>query len=104
MLRDHGHILVTNWLERVEARPPMPLLEPAAARSEEYVTVCSWCKKVELPGATWVEVEEAVEHLRLFDRAVLPQLTHGICPTCLESFRGWRKQSEDTQSRGMLTA
>jgi hypothetical protein len=34
----------------------------------------------------WVEVEEAVRELWLFERTQLPQITHGVCPDCQESF------------------
>jgi hypothetical protein len=47
------------------------------------VRVCGWCKKVDV-GGSWAEVEEAVTRLRLFDRPLLPQLTHGICEGCYD--------------------
>jgi hypothetical protein len=46
--------------------------------------MCGWCKRVSVRN-TWVEVEDAVLELRLFEREVLPDLTHGICPGCLET-------------------
>jgi hypothetical protein len=64
-----------------ESRQPQAILDPEQPRSEEFVRVCSWCKKVDV-GGQWVEVEEAVSHLGLFDQALLPQLTHGICLDC----------------------
>ncbi len=30
----------------------------------------------------WVEVEELASVLRLFERDVLPGITHGMCPDC----------------------
>jgi hypothetical protein len=35
---------------------------------------------------SWVEVEVAVEQLRLFGEIILPQLSHGICADCLKDF------------------
>jgi hypothetical protein len=64
-----------------EGREPQPLLERGRPHSEEFVRVCSWCKKVDV-GGRWAEVEEAVARLGLFDRPLLPQLTHGICEDC----------------------
>jgi hypothetical protein len=62
-------------------RPPQPLLERDRPHSGDLVRVCGWCKKVDV-GGRWAEVEEAVSRLGLFDRPVLPQLTHGICEDC----------------------
>jgi hypothetical protein len=46
--------------------------------------MCGWCKRVAI-GDAWMEVEDAVSELRLFERKVLPDISHGICPDCLES-------------------
>ncbi len=64
-----------------ETRPPQPLLDPAHPRSAQLLRACGWCKKVDLDGR-WVEVEEAVEAMGLFQHAELPQVTHGICDDC----------------------
>lgn len=40
-------------------------------------------KELQLPDDSWVEVEDAVRSLRLFD-AALPELTHGICAHCFQ--------------------
>lgn len=66
-----------------EGRPAVPLLDPAAPRTDEAVRVCGWCNKVFAAGA-WVELEEAVERLRLFECAAVPALTHGVCEPCYE--------------------
>jgi len=66
----------------VQDRPPVALLHRAARRSRELLRICAWCKRIPMPGGRWVEVEEALDRLDLLDAAVLPQLTHGICPAC----------------------
>lgn len=38
--------------------------------------------KIVFVNEAWAKVEEAVSHLGLFDRHLLPQLTHGICEDC----------------------
>ena len=43
--------------------------------------MCSWCRRVNL-GSEGVEVEEAVERLRLFELESLPQISHGCCEPC----------------------
>lgn len=64
-----------------EPRPAQPLLDPAQLRSDALLRMCSWCKRIDVNGH-WVDVEEAVTALGLFDRPRLPQVTHGICDDC----------------------
>lgn len=81
----NGDIEFESRLIREEKREEVPLFDPAVARSEELVVVCSWCKQVKANGR-WVEVEDAVRMLGLFDAARMPRISHGICPQCLEQF------------------
>jgi hypothetical protein len=67
---------------RTEPRESVSLLDPSANRSNDFLKICSWCKRILLPEDRWVEVEEAVAQLELFCRDALPKLTHGICPAC----------------------
>jgi len=67
---------------RQEDRKPVPLLDPHRPRSEMFVTMCGWCKRVAAPPRGWLEVEEAVAALSLFAEPRPPQLTHGICEEC----------------------
>lgn len=64
-----------------EAREPVSLLDPQQPRSERFVTMCAWCKRVSSPDG-WLEVEDAVEAMSLFADPRPPQLTHGICGDC----------------------
>jgi hypothetical protein len=64
-----------------ERDEPQPLLDPAVPRGPETLAMCGWCDRFEVEGE-WVEVEEAVRRLELFDRPELPSLSHGICPDC----------------------
>lgn len=67
-----------------DQRPePCLLLEADRPVSDAEVTICSWCKCVEV-GDDWLEVEEATAALRTSDDAPLPQLKHGICDQCDE--------------------
>ncbi len=74
-----------SLLVREEARPKVNLLNPGYPRTEEFVTVCAWCKKVK--ASDWMEAEEAVHQLQFFDRSQLPQITHGICEGCIRALR-----------------
>jgi hypothetical protein len=76
-------ILCVSHVVREESRASVSLLDPAVPRTGETILACSWCRKVYVAGR-WVEIEHAVERLRLFERAELPLLTHGVCPACVD--------------------
>jgi hypothetical protein len=65
-----------------QPRSYVALWDAAVPRQQELLRICSWCNKVQVPSDQWVEVEDAIAILRLFDAAFLPRLTHGICPIC----------------------
>lgn len=69
---------------QIESREPVALFSSRAERSTDMLRVCAWCNRVHVSNgaAKWVEVEEAVRHLQLFEQQQLPQLTHGICDQC----------------------
>lgn len=70
-------------LRKEEKRESIQAFETDAIRSEEFIRVCSWCKKVYVPHLNkWVEVEEAIIKLKLYSMEKLPRLTHTICDPC----------------------
>ena len=84
-----GHLDLTGRLLREEARPPVAVLAPHPPDSSEMLSICGWCKRV-CTGpdeGDWCEVEEAVTRMRLFDRTLLPQLSHVTCPACASRAR-----------------
>jgi hypothetical protein len=85
-----------------EERQSQPLLDPLRPHSDELLLVCGWCKKVDL-GGRWVEVEEAVSHLGLFEQSLLPDLTHGVCEDCYSRvfgiLRGHERRTESNDVR-----
>jgi hypothetical protein len=81
-LVEAGAVEFVSTLQHEEPRPSVYVLESDRRRDERMLLICSWCQKVELPDATWVPVEAAVEILHLFDADTYPQLTHGMCGLC----------------------
>jgi ribosomal protein L24E len=71
---------------RLELRKPVNLLKADVFHSAQLLRMCSWCKKVFLKGSGWIEVEQAITILRLFDNAAQPRITHGLCSDCCEQF------------------
>ena len=74
-----GHLTIRSCTLQTEPREPVPLLDDQSERSNELITICSWCKKVEVEGE-WCEVEEAVDRLGLL--VEVPHLIHGMCQPC----------------------
>jgi len=77
-------IQLTSTILRTESRSPVRLLDVDTPRSTDMVTVCSMCKKIRVSPQQWVEIEEGLVRLRLFEADRMPQLTHGLCPSCYE--------------------
>lgn len=80
-----GEIEFVTWLVRAEPRDAVSLLSPAYAHGRTFLTICSWCKRVRLAETAWLEVEDAVARLGLFQLEALPQLTHGACQACYDA-------------------
>jgi hypothetical protein len=80
----------TTSLLRTELRPALALLGSSVPRTEEILIVCSWCCRIRLDASEWVEVEEAIARLGLFEEPSVPRLSHGVCPVCAPLLRGPR--------------
>lgn len=76
------HFNFDNLFLRIEKRVPLKLLDPKSHRNKTSLTICSWCKQVNIKENIWEEVEQAVTSLELFSVNKFPQLSHGVCPTC----------------------
>jgi len=79
-----GQLRVTSTIVRTEQRAPMKVLDPSVPRSEDMIRMCSMCKKIAVNGGTWLETEEALAHMKYFEAASLPRITHGLCPGCFD--------------------
>jgi hypothetical protein len=71
-----AHILREEW------RDPIDLLDVSRDRNREFLKVCSWCKKINIPERGWGEVEAAIGALDLFGHQPMPRMTHTICDSC----------------------
>lgn len=81
---DEDSVTFRSELLRTESRSPVELLRSDIDRSDELVKICSMCKKIAISITQWEEVEVAVEIMKLFELNILPQFTHGVCPSCYE--------------------
>jgi hypothetical protein len=76
-----SHILREEW------REPIDLLDASRDRSGEFLKICSWCKRIDIPGQGWGEIETAIDALDLFDHHSMPRMTHTICDACHEAVK-----------------
>lgn len=70
-------------LVQSKERALQKILDRYTPRTEEIITMCSWCKRINLSN-NWCEVEEAIVRLELFEHNSLPQISHGVCEDCFE--------------------
>lgn len=84
-----GSVVFCSWLVGQEEREAVALLDQGVSRNEELIAMCSWCNKVRVGEVDWVEAEEAVRVLGLFNAPALPQISHGMCGECAGRFSGF---------------
>lgn len=75
-------IELRSCIIREEPRPRAPILDREQPRSDEVATLCAWCKRYKVSEFDWREIDDAVTQLEFFSSPKLPQLSHGMCPTC----------------------
>jgi hypothetical protein len=82
-----GAIQFNSHILREEWRDPVDLLDASRDRFGEFLKVCSWCKRIDIPGQGWGEVEAAIDALDLFGGHSMPRMTHTICDSCHDAVR-----------------
>jgi hypothetical protein len=80
-------IQFTAHMLREEWRDPVELLDASRDRTQEFLKICSWCKKINIPGLGWGEIEAAIAALDLFGHHTMPRMTHTICDSCRGAIR-----------------
>ncbi|MBW7957640.1 MAG: hypothetical protein H3C68_07075 [Deltaproteobacteria bacterium] len=65
---------------KTETRTPVAFIDPDVDRSNEWRTICSWCKRIKMPNGEWVELDDGIRKLDLFGTKKPPRMSHGICP------------------------
>ena len=81
-LQPDDHVEFESRVLRLESRDPVQLWSPEIQRSNQVIIACSWCKKIQVSRNNWMEVEESIAALGLFNAPLLPRVSHGVCPLC----------------------
>ena len=78
-------VLVTCTSRTVweESRPAVEWFVQDRDPSDEHLIMCSWCNRARL-HQRWVEIEQAIDELHLFDRRLGAPISHGICEACVQ--------------------
>lgn len=82
---EDGKLAFTTEMVREVKRETQTLLKRDIKRTEEIINMCSWCKKLPVGGDRWLEVEDAVGELGLFESDAVPQISHTVCPAYFDS-------------------
>jgi len=82
-----GAIQFMSQILRQEWRQPLDILDAPRDIPREFLKICSWCKKINIPGRGWGEIEAAIAALDLFGHHPMPRMTHTICDSCRGELR-----------------
>ena len=75
-------LLYTSSLIRAVSQRHLSLLDPSQKRSNEYLTMCSFCKRSFVEPTDWLELENIALKLRLYDKQTVPGVLYTVCPDC----------------------
>jgi len=80
-----GSVHFHSCLLRQESRESMLVSTRQPEHTDKILNICSWCKQIQQGENEWVEVEDVVTSLGLFEDRGLPRFSHGVCPDCKQS-------------------
>lgn len=82
--QDDGCLSIAGQMLHEESRDSVELLASDERDPDRYLEICSWCKRIDLGGDNWVEVEDAVRELDLLSEPLMPTLNHSVCFDCMD--------------------
>jgi hypothetical protein len=74
-------------LVREQERPFYSILDRAFPGSGSSLRMCSLCKKIYAFETHWLELEDAIRELGLFDSSSLPEIEYAVCEGCTSAHR-----------------
>jgi len=80
-----GGVQCDTFLLDEKPHSPIVLLDAASPRGNTVVVMCSWCKRIRQQGR-WLDLEEGVQAFQLLSRSPLPEISHGMCPSCIDTY------------------
>ena len=96
-----GAVNFSTWIDEESKRDRIRLLDPGEPRDlDRLLRMCAWCKKLDVMGGVWLELEEALSRFAVFDQDPLPQITHGVCTPCQRLVVGETVDGSDSVDLG----
>jgi len=84
-----NHLELRFKVTKERERDPYILIN-LAKETQNIISMCSYCGDLKDSRGNWSPIETEVTNQDLFQHALLPKISHGICPNCkvifLESF------------------
>lgn len=84
----HDLCEIISTTAAAEPRPWVELLDDTVDRSDFWLPICSWCKRVAVDEHRWLEAEDAQVALRENEVWPFPRLVHATCPDCQGRLNG----------------
>lgn len=89
---DENIVKFISEVQEIVPQNYLNILDPKAIRSNEFIPMCSWCKKIRM-GSEWEELEQAINKYGLLTQTKIPSLTHTICQDCYEQLKSFKNPS-----------
>ena len=98
-LRKNEQVQFESKIILAEKRPFQRLFCIDTPRSEDIINACGWCKKINVEKDVWLESEEAISVMGIFENNKLPNISHGICGDC---HGPWLKEIDEQKKKNCV--
>lgn len=68
---------------RESEQPYLALLDPASEKSDECLSVCNWCMRIQAHATVWCDLRAGMGRLGLLGLTRWPRVSFTICSDCL---------------------
>ena len=82
-LAAHHACRFTTVTLRESPQPYLALLDPASDKSDECLSVCNWCMRIQTHTNAWSGLREGLERLGMLGLSRWPRISFTICSDCL---------------------
>ena len=91
---DHHLLLYESVLIRTAPQQTLRLLDSSQQRSNDFLTMCSFCKRSLIEPSSWLDMENISLKLRLYEKQTVPELRYAVCPDCRNNVPLKQKQQQ----------
>jgi hypothetical protein len=82
-----GSVRFASWIESERSRPAVAILEAGReVDPDRFARMCAWCKKIDVGGGDWRDLEEGLKVAGLMTLDPAPKITHAVCGACQALF------------------